>query len=182
MESKKYYVCSCCSVRLTASSRCPVKGRSIRLFVATRLFPNTLSTDAFIDTKCHIMYRKRIVVPEFCEFLQTIDSYPEVTTATTDNVDDEGEEIEECMNEEYIDDQAMDYTSDETDSMDDGPVDASKVDSPSSDDELFDEPLVNDQMKDEEMVSDENDIDEGSVLFTLFSPGLSFLDGYYDFK
>ena len=128
------------------------------------------------------MYEKWIAVPEFCEFLQTIDSYPEVTIATTGNVDDEGKEMEECMNEEYIDDQAMDYTSDETDSTDDGPVDASKVDSPSSDDELFDEPPVNDQMKDEEMASDENDIDVGSVLLTLFSPGFSFLDGYYGFK
>ena len=155
IESKKYYVCECCSVRLTVSNRHPVKGRSIRLFVATRLFPNTLSTDAYIDTKCHTMYKKWIAVPEFCEFLQTIDSYPEVTTATTDNVDNEGEETEECVNEEYIDDQAIDYTSDETESTDDGPVGASKVDSPSSDDELFDEPPVNDQMKDEEMESDE---------------------------
>ena len=70
--------------------------------------------------------------------MKTVDSYPEVTSATTDNVDDEGEEMEECVNEEYIDDQAMDYTSDETDSTDDGPVDASKVDSSASDDELFD--------------------------------------------
>ena len=110
MESKKYYVCAFCSVRLTASNRLSVKGRSIRLFVATRLFPRTLSTNADIGTKCYIMYKKWIAVPEFCEFLQTIDSYPEVTTATTDNVDDEGEEMEECVNEEYIEDQAMDYT------------------------------------------------------------------------
>ena len=171
MESKKYYVFACCSVRLTASNRRPVKGRSFRLFVATRLFPNTLSTNAYICTKCHIMYKK---VPGFWEFLQTIGSYPEVTTATTDNVDDEDEEMEECVNEEYIDDQAMDYTSDEIDSTDDGPVDASKVDSSANDDELFDEPPVNDQMKDEEMASDKNDIDVGSVLLTLFSPGLSF--------
>ena len=130
MESKRYCVCACRSVRLTVSNRGPVKGRSIRLFVATLLLPNTLSTDAYIGTKCHTMYKKWIAVPEFCELLQTIDSYPEVTTATTDNVDDEDEETEGCVNEEYIDDQAINYTSDEIDSTDEGPVGASKVDSP----------------------------------------------------
>ena len=182
MESKKYYVCVCCNVRLTANSRRPVKGRSIRLFVATRLFPNLLSTDAYICTKCRLMYNKWIAVPEFCEFLQTIDSYPEVTTAAINKVDDEGEEMEEYWNEqmeeysneEYNDDQATDDISDETDLMDDGHIDASEIGSSASDEELFDESPANDRMKDEEMASDENHIEVGSVLFILFSPGLSF--------
>ena len=81
------------------------------------------------------MYNKWIAVPEFCEFLQTIDSYPEVTTAAINKVDDEGEEMEEYWNEqmeeysneEYNDDQATDDISDETDLMDDGHIDASEI-------------------------------------------------------
>ena len=46
------------------------------------------------------MYNKWIAVPEFCEFLQTIDSYLEVTTAAINKVDDEGEEMEEYWNEQ----------------------------------------------------------------------------------
>ncbi len=49
MNSKKLCVCTCCGDRLNASSRRPLNGKCLRLFVATRVFPTSLSTDGQIS-------------------------------------------------------------------------------------------------------------------------------------
>ena len=157
MNSKKFYVCVCCAGRVTTGERRPLIGKCIRLFVAIRLFPMSLATDAFICTKCRIMYNKWMALPEFCHILRAIDSNTERASVVMENANDEEDEVEQCMDEENSSGEPLDDVSVETDSMDDESNAVNKEDSLSSDNESVDDSAINgDHVKNDEITADEH--------------------------
>ena len=157
MSSKKFYVCACCAGRVTAGGRRSLIAKSVRLFVATRLFPMSLATDAFICTKCRIMYSKWMALPEFNHILGAIDNDAETASVVMENINEEADEEEQYVNEETSGEKPPDDASIETELMDDESNDVNKVDSSSSDNEPFDDSAVNgDYVEDEEITADED--------------------------
>ncbi|CAF3440823.1 unnamed protein product [Rotaria socialis] len=135
LNSKKFCACTCCGDRLTASCRRSLKEKCIRLFVAARLYPTSLPTDGYICTKRRFMFSQWTVLPEFCDVL----------TAVTDNISDESEEVEWCINEDNDTDQLIDDTSSVTNSMDDGPIRILTANVSSSDSEsIYDSTVTSD--------------------------------------
>ncbi|CAF4519829.1 unnamed protein product [Rotaria sp. Silwood2] len=168
MNSNKYYTCACCAGRVTASSRRPLIGKCIRLFVATRLFPTSLSTDGYICTKCRIMYNKWMALPEFCNILRTIDNNHETEGIVIDKTSDEDGETKMCMDVEINSDDSMDDASVEIDSTDGGSDAVNKEDSSSSDDDSFDDSADNGlQAEDEEVTA----VEANEVMDTTSSGG-----------
>ena len=150
-------MCVCCAGCVTAGGRRPVIGKCIRLFVATRLFPMSLAMDAFICTKCRIMYSKWMALPELCHILRAIDSNTERVSLVMENANDEEGEVEQCMDEENSGGEPLDDISVETDSMDDESNVVNKEDSLSSDNESFDGSAVNgDHVKNDKVTADEH--------------------------
>ena len=157
MNSKKFYVCVCCAGHATAGGRRPLIGKCIRLFVATRLFPMSLTTDAFICTKCRIMYSKWMALPEFCHILRAINNNTERASVVMENANDKYDELEQCMDEGNSGGELLDDVSVETDSMDDESNDVNKEGSLSSDTESFDDSAVNgDHVKNDEITANEH--------------------------
>ncbi len=103
------------------------------------------------------MCNKWKALPEFCDVLTMIDDHHRTTSTSTDNITDEAEMNNECMNDENDRNQPIDDTSSEGESMDDNSsgdytVDPSFSDAQSITDWAADEELI----EDEEMNSDEN--------------------------
>lgn len=138
MNSKKS--CLCCGGRLTANNRRPVTGKSVRLFVVTRLFPLELPNNGYICNKCRSMYNKWKVLPEFYEILKTIDDDHQTTSTTTDDISSEDEYMDgengsssEAVSDEHMDDEnGSDQLQNETSSGNES-IDEVAADSPSID-------------------------------------------------
>ena len=157
MSSKKFYVCACCAGRVTAGGRRSLIGKSVRLFVATRLFPMSLATDAFICTKCRIMYSRWMGLPEFSHILGTIDNNAETASVVMENINEETNEEKQYVNEETSGGEPPDDAPLETESIGDESNDVNRVDSSSSDNESFDDSAVNgDYVEDEEITADKD--------------------------
>ena len=100
MNSKKFYACACCGGRLTSSSRRPLIGKCIRLFVTTRLFPMALLSDIHICTKCRLMDNRWINLSKFYNILRTIDNNHEEGNTVIGKVNNEDGESEVYMDAE----------------------------------------------------------------------------------
>jgi hypothetical protein len=61
-----------------------------------------------------------MLLAEFCDVLTTIDNCYQTTNTAIDDIIDEAEMNDECMNDGNNSDQAVDDTSSEGDSMDNG--------------------------------------------------------------
>ena len=157
MSSKKFYVCACCAGRVTAGGRRSLIGKSVQLFVATRLFPISLATDALICTKCRIMYSRWMPLSKFSHILGAIDNDAETASVVMENINEEADEEKQYVNEETSGGEPPDDAPLETESIDDESNDVNKVDSSSSDNESFDDSAVNgDYVEDEEITADED--------------------------
>jgi hypothetical protein len=156
MDSTKYCGCVCCGCRLTLNGRRPVADKSVRLFVATRLFPSHLPNNGHICGKCRAMYNKWKALPEFRDILTTIDDGHQTTSTTVDDIGSEAGSDDECMDGENGSDQPVSETSSDSESMHDDPGDDQTVDTSSSDNQSVDDATSDDHVKDEEMTSDGN--------------------------
>ena len=116
--NSKSCICACCGDRLNARSRRPLIGKRIRFFVATRVFPTSLSTDEYICNKCRAMYSKWTALPEFHDLLSTIDSQEQTTATAIGNISDKNGKAAGRMDDENGTDQLTDNTPSEIDSMD----------------------------------------------------------------
>ena len=115
----------------------------------------SLATDAFICTKCRIVYSKWMTLPEFSHILGAIDNDAETASVVMENINEEVDEEEQYVNEETSGGEPPDDVSVETGSMDDESNDVNKVDSSSSDNEFFDDSAVNGgYVEDEEITAD----------------------------
>ena len=187
-------MCLCCDDRITRNERRPVNGKSIRLFVATRVFLTCLPIDGFICNKCRLMYNKWRCLPEFHDVLMKIDECQQIRSEADGDNSEETEVNEEYMEDENdcdhlvddasgearstdngsSDDQPMNSSSDEVENDDDIEMYSNKSEEESeneemysnkSEDEEMDSSKGEDEVMDKEINSDESNEAVSSILY-----------------
>jgi hypothetical protein len=90
-----------------------VAAKTVRIFVATRLFPSYLPDDGYICSKCRLMYNKWKAVPEFYDILTTIDDSHQITNTTIDDISNEdasssdNQSVDGATNDDHIKNKEM---------------------------------------------------------------------------